>query len=62
MEKFKLHLFTDCYVYYRNYTRCQYLAQKEEYRLQFSALYSLIEELELEEEYQDFKKFSPHAR
>lgn len=62
MNAFKTSLFSHCYIEYKNYTRCPYPAQKEEYRLKFSALYTLIEDLKLEDEYQEFKKYSEQAR
>lgn len=62
LEDFKFALFNNCYVNYKCYTRAKCHINREEYRLKFCSLYTVIEELELEEEYQEFKKYHQAAR
>lgn len=62
IDDFKFCLFNNCYVNYKCYTRAKGENIREVYRLKFCALYIVIEELELEEEYQQFKKYHSSAR
>lgn len=54
MEKLKMRLFSDCFFYYKRYWTSNCECSKNEYFLKWKALYELIEETGLIEEYKAF--------
>lgn len=51
MDKLKMRLFSDCFFYYQRYSTSTHEYSKNEYWLKWKALYELIEETGLVEEY-----------
>lgn len=55
MDKLKVRLFSDCYYYYNRYSISTFEDCKNEYWLKWKALYELIEETGLVEEYYEME-------